>query len=101
MRGLPNDKKLAMGDKIAASVVGGTLSCWNQPFEVIRVDMQAVKAHGGMQRPSMAQTASQIFRDNGLAGFFKGVVPRVGVAVWATVCMVGFGDQVKEYFGTK
>lgn len=23
-------------------------------------------------------------------------MPRIGVAAWATVCMVGFGDTVKE-----
>lgn len=29
----PNER-LNMGEKIAASTVGGALSCWNQPFEV-------------------------------------------------------------------
>lgn len=26
-------EKLSMGEKIAASTIGGALSCWNQPFE--------------------------------------------------------------------
>ena len=34
LRGKSADEKLGMSEKIAASVVGGTLSCWNQPFEV-------------------------------------------------------------------
>lgn len=32
---IPASEKLTVSQKIAASVVGGTLSCWNQPFEVI------------------------------------------------------------------
>lgn len=34
IRGKSETEKLTMGEKIAASTVGGTLSCWNQPFEV-------------------------------------------------------------------
>lgn len=34
VRGVSADEKLLFGDKIAASIVGGGLSCWNQPFEV-------------------------------------------------------------------
>jgi hypothetical protein len=92
---------LATTDKIAASIVGGVLSCWNQPFEVIRVEMQAMKGPNTIKGLSMVQTAAQIFQENGVAGFFKGVVPRSAVAAWATVCMVGLGDRVKEAFGTK
>lgn len=62
--------------------------------------MQAMKS-ADSKRLSMAQTAKQIFHENGVMGFFKGVVPRSAVAAWATVCMVGLGDQVKEAFGTK
>lgn len=32
-------KKLAAHQKILASAIGGGLSCWNQPIEVIRVEM--------------------------------------------------------------
>lgn len=30
----PEGAKLSFAEKIAASTVGGALSCWNQPFEV-------------------------------------------------------------------
>lgn len=65
---------------------------------MIRVDMQAVKASEFAIRPTMISTAKLIWRENGMQGFFRGVVPRVGVAAWATICMVGLGDSVRGYF---
>jgi hypothetical protein len=35
-------KPLSAGNKILASAIGGGLSCWNQPIEVIRVEMVLV-----------------------------------------------------------
>lgn len=34
------DQKLSFGEKVAASTIGGALSCWNQPFEVCSWDAQ-------------------------------------------------------------
>lgn len=42
--GKDRTEKLTMGEKIAASTIGGALSCWNQPFEVREI--------GGRSRPS-------------------------------------------------
>ncbi|KAM0418746.1 hypothetical protein ACHAPT_012344 [Fusarium lateritium] len=47
----------------------------------------------------MASAAKRIWASSGPLGFFRGVVPRIGVAAWATICMVGFGDIAKEYIG--
>jgi hypothetical protein len=68
-------------------------------LKVIRVDMQAVKKVSATMRPTMISTAQLIWRENGIKGFFRGVIPRIGVASWATVCMVGLGDLVREHFG--
>lgn len=38
LRGKGKTEKLNMGEKIAASTVGGALSCWNQPFEVSNIE---------------------------------------------------------------
>ena len=46
--------------------------------------------------PSIGSTFKHIFAVSGVKGLFRGVVPRIGVAAWATICMVGFGDTVKE-----
>lgn len=95
------EEKLSFSEKVTASTIGGTLSCWNQPFEVIRVEMQAVKAVQTGPKPTMVSTAQLIWRENGLRGFFRGVVPRIGVASWATICMVGMGDMGRERLGSK
>ena len=47
--------------------------------------------------PTMASTLKHILATSGWRGLFRGVVPRIGVAAWATICMVGFGDTLKEY----
>lgn len=98
IRGKSQTDKLTFGEKICASTLGGALSCWNQPFEVVRIEMQSLKADP--TRPSgsatMLGTAKHILRSSGPAGFFRGIVPRIGVAAWATICMVGFGDMVKD-----
>lgn len=100
-RGREATTPLSFGEKIAASTIGGALSCWNQPLEVIRVDMQAVKQAQSGPKATMLSTAQLVWRESGPRGFFRGVVPRVGVASWATVCMVGMGDMVKERFGQR
>ncbi len=40
----PSDRKrpLSKLERLGASVVGGTLACWNQPIEVIRVKVREV-----------------------------------------------------------
>lgn len=45
------DKRRSLNawQKILASTLGGALSCWNQPIEVIRVEMQSqVKQAGAL-----------------------------------------------------
>lgn len=46
--------------------------------------------------PTIASTFKHILATSGVKGLFRGVIPRIGVAAWATICMVGFGDTVKE-----
>ncbi|RAH78037.1 mitochondrial carrier, partial [Aspergillus japonicus CBS 114.51] len=98
MRGRGKHEKLGFGDKILASTIGGALSCWNQPFEVLRVEMQSMKKDPSRPvSPTVFSTFRHIIATSGVKGLFRGVVPRIGVAAWATICMVGFGDTVKEY----
>ncbi|BCR91201.1 uncharacterized protein ACHE_70044S [Aspergillus chevalieri] len=96
--GKSKEDKLRFGERILASTIGGALSCWNQPFEVLRVEMQSIKndptrpAH-----PTMVSSFTHIIKTSGIKGIFQGIVPRIGVAAWATICMVGFGDTVRSY----
>jgi hypothetical protein len=96
--GKSSGTRLNMGEKVAASTVGGALSCWNQPFEVIRVEMQSLRRDPSLgQAPTMLNTTRHILSTSGPAGFFRGIAPRIGVASWATICMVGLGDSTKEF----
>jgi hypothetical protein len=38
-KGIPEGKKLDTIDRITASTIGGALGCWNQPIEVVRVEV--------------------------------------------------------------
>lgn len=94
------DERLSAVEKIAASVVGGGLSAWNQPIEVVRVEMQS-RTHDP-NRPknlTVPKTLKYIYQTNGVKGLYRGVTPRVGLGVWQTVFMVGVGDIAREFVG--
>ncbi|CCF56650.1 hypothetical protein KAFR_0B03530 [Kazachstania africana CBS 2517] len=85
-------------EKIAASALGGGLSAWNQPIEVIRVEMQSKKVDPNRpQNLTVWKTFRYIVKTNGYKGLYRGITPRVGLGVWQTICMVGFGDMAKEF----
>lgn len=91
------EDKLNAVEKIAASAIGGGLSAWNQPIEVIRVEMQSKT--NDPNRPKnlgVLSTAKYIYSKNGVKGLYRGVAPRIGLSVWQTVFMVAFGDIFKK-----
>ncbi|KAL4798360.1 mitochondrial carrier domain-containing protein [Aspergillus venezuelensis] len=101
-RGKAKGEKLSFGEKILASTIGGALSCWNQPFEVLRVEMQSMtKDPTRPAKPTIVSTFKHILATSGVKGLFRGVAPRIGVATWATICMVGFGDTIKTLVAPK
>ena len=70
--------------------------------KVLRVEMQSMKSDPARpEKPTIVSTFKHIIKNSGLRGLFRGVVPRIGVASWATVCMVGFGDTVRALVATK
>ncbi|GAA6058568.1 hypothetical protein JCM10212_007007 [Sporobolomyces blumeae] len=101
-RGIPEGAKLDTLDRVAASALGGALGCWNQPIEVVRVEMQsmaksAVGSVARPEKPTIFNTLAYIYRENGIKGLYRGVTPRIGLGIWQTVCMVSFADVVKEW----
>ncbi|MCJ1276175.1 Mitochondrial DNA replication protein yhm2 [Puttea exsequens] len=89
--------KLSSFEKILASGLGGGLSAWNQPIEVIRVEMQSKTEDP--KRPknlTVGKTFRYIYDNNGLRGLYRGVTPRIGLGVWQTICMVALGDMAKD-----
>lgn len=101
LSGKKENESLNAVEKIAASVVGGGLSAWNQPIEVIRVEMQSkTKDPNRPKNLGVVSAFSYIYKNNGIKGLFRGVEPRIGLGVWQTVFMVAFGDMFKKLLNT-
>jgi len=100
-QGKSESESLSAVEKIAASSIGGALATWNQPIEVVRVEMQSMsKAAANSNRPAkltIFNTLGFIYKENGIKGLYRGVTPRIGLGIWQTVCMVSFADYVKEW----
>ncbi|KAF2865570.1 mitochondrial DNA replication protein YHM2 [Massariosphaeria phaeospora] len=95
--GKEHGEKLGVMEKILASAVGGGLSAWNQPIEVIRVEMQSKTVDPNRPKNlTVSKAARYIYSHNGMKGLYRGVAPRIGLGVWQTVCMVALGDIAKE-----
>jgi len=84
---------LTVMEKILASAVGGGLSAWNQPIEVVRVEMQSKKEDPNRpKKMTVGNTFRYIYQTNGIKGLYRGVTPRIALGVWQTICMVALGD---------
>ena len=94
LTGKAENQKLSPWEKILASGIGGGLSAWNQPIEVIRVEMQSKKDDPNRpKKMTVGNTFRYIYGQNGIKGLYRGVAPRIGLGVWQTVCMVALGDM--------
>ncbi|CAH2351675.1 citrate/oxoglutarate carrier protein [[Candida] railenensis] len=101
IRGKSDSEKLSALEKIGGSVIGGGLSAWNQPIEVIRVEMQSkTNDPNRPKKLSVGSAFAYIYKQNGIKGLYRGVAPRIGLSVWQTVFMVAFGDILKQLFKT-
>jgi len=93
MTGKNDSEGLTVMEKILASAVGGGLSAWNQPIEVVRVEMQSKKEDPNRpKKMTVGNTFRYIYETNGLKGLYRGVTPRIALGVWQTICMVALGD---------
>lgn len=96
LTGKNSGEKLSAPEKIVASALGGGLSAWNQPIEVVRVEMQSKKEDPNRPKNMGVGTAFKyIYEQNGLKGLYRGVAPRVMLGVWQTVCMVSAATDLK------
>ena len=115
VRGKGETEKLGAVEKILSSSIGGALATWNQPIEVIRVEvtrtlkwfatftdtiqMQSMaKSTGNIKRPAkltILNTLKFIYQENGIKGLYRGVTPRIVLGIWQTICMVSLADYVK------
>jgi len=91
--GKEHGEKLGVGEKILASALGGGLSAWNQPIEVVRVEMQSkTEDPNRPKNMTVGKAFGYIYQNNGMKGLYRGVTPRIALGVWQTVCMVALGD---------
>ncbi|KAG9314251.1 mitochondrial carrier [Chiua virens] len=71
---------------------------WNQPIEVVRVEMQSMaKAANRPEKLTILNTLNFIYKENGIKGLYRGVTPRIGLGIWQTICMVSFADYLKAW----
>lgn len=88
---------LTTGQRFVASVSAGALSCWNQPLEVARVEMQSLTKGIQHSSPGIMQTIMSIYKNNGIKGLYRGAVPRMGLGAYQTFVMVFLADCVRGY----
>jgi len=91
--------KMTKGQEVICGVIGGTMACWNHPFEVARIEAQT-RGSLGQETGSMVSVMKDIIKENGVGGLFRGIVPRVGLGIWQTLFMVTgakiLKDELKE-----
>lgn len=90
-------KKLSMGQEAISGMIGGMLSCWNQPFEVARIEMQS-RTSSGQSSITMTGVFKMVYKEHGIAGLFKGVIPRSGLCMWQTLFMVSGAKIIRDKF---
>lgn len=90
------DGKLTVQYEVLSGMLGGMLACWNHPFEVARIEMQA-RAAAGESPKSMLRVLGDVYKEWGFAGLFQGVVPRIGLGIWQTTFMVTGANLIREY----
>merc|ERR1740130_1966110 len=87
--------KLTVGQEVFSGMLGGMLACWNHPFEVARIEMQA-RAAAGESKKSMVTVLRDVHAEYGTAGLFKGIFPRVCLGIWQTLFMVTGANLVRD-----
>mmetsp|Transcript_14201 Transcript_14201/g.20281 ORF Transcript_14201/g.20281 Transcript_14201/m.20281 type:complete len:387 (+) Transcript_14201:15-1175(+) len=84
LKGIPGE--------IIAGCLGGTLSCWNTPFEVARIESQTssflTSASEMKNDNSLLDTMNRIVEQRGIGGLYTGLLPRVFQSCYQTVFLV-------------
>eukprot|EP00047_Mylnosiga_fluctuans_P004293 m.233699 g.233699 ORF g.233699 m.233699 type:complete len:293 (-) comp12553_c0_seq1:162-1040(-) len=87
---------LSVREEVMAGIMGGAISCWNHPFEVARIEAQS-RAVAGEPKLGMLAILRHVVQQEGPAGLFKGVIPRIGLGIWQTLFMVTGANLIREY----
>ena len=87
-------RKLSNWEKCLCGIAGGCAASINQPFEVLRIRLQA--DHSAGRRISTTQCARQLYLEAGLRGYFVGLLPRCLFTAYQTLFMVTFVGVARE-----
>lgn len=88
--------KLSLAEEAMSGIIGGTLSTWNQPFEVMRIEAQS-RATQNLPARGFVETFSHIVKENGFKGLFVGIIPRCGLCIAQTLFLVTVPHILKPY----
>jgi hypothetical protein len=102
LTGKGSEQRLGATEKVFCAAIGGGLACWNQPIEVVRVEMQR-SVVDNLNRPKRLTTWSAlayVYQSSGVRGLYRGVLPRMCLGIWQTICLVALGDMyvVSQWF---
>ncbi len=79
---------------MAGSVAGAVGSLAGNPFDVLKTKMMT---NTGKQVPSMIQTGKELYANQGISGFYRGVDSNVARAMVLNGTKMGVYDQSKGY----
>lgn len=82
-------------EDIGCGIAGGVLGCINQPAEVLRVVVQSRQAKGE-SGVTTRNSASMVYRNFGFAGFYTGLIPRMGLSAWQTLFMYTLAGRLRD-----
>ncbi|CRH02660.1 mitochondrial carrier protein, putative [Plasmodium relictum] len=91
-----NTYNLSSTEEIICGTVGGALSVWNNPFDVVRVYMQN-KANNNI-KITFFQSFVNLYKEGGILYLYKGVIPRCFLCIWQTLFMVTGVKLLNKYF---
>ncbi|CAA9991025.1 mitochondrial carrier protein, putative [Plasmodium knowlesi strain H] len=87
---------LSPTEELLCGVLGGALSVWNNPFDVIRVYMQN-NANKNINL-TFLQSFVNLYREGGILYLYKGVIPRCFLCIWQTLFMVTGIKILNKYY---
>ena len=91
----PRIRMGGVAGEIAAGCIGGCLSTWNTPFEVVRISSQThsittdkSQMAGHEQRANVFEIMADVAKTRGLGGLYTGVGPRIAQSCYQTIFLV-------------
>jgi len=78
----------------AGSAAGGLGSLAGNPFDVLKTKMMTAS---GKEVPSITKTASDLFKNQGIGGFYRGIDSNIARAMVLNGTKMGVYDQSKGY----